>query len=419
MTDWYYPLASMIIGAMTALSLAGLTVALLSPVSDRWSKRYFIALFTSLVMLSGVWISDAVSLLFSTGIEFTKYLWICESALLSIPLPMFSAYMLHCCKEDFRKSILFRVVFVNWIIYFVEILAACFTDFFYDVAPDGSFIRGDWYLLVLAPLFIIVAANLAGVIRRRTKLSHKTFIAFLIHLLPLLVTIIYHAIFTDFLTVGIGFAISALAMLGVILFDQVEQSLNQQKEIARQRASILMLQMRPHFICNTMTSIYYLCDQDPQKAKQVTLDFTTYLRKNFTAVAGDKLIPFSEELAHARAYLAVEEAQFEDRLFVDYDTPHTHFSLPPLTLQPLVENAVKHGMDPDGEALRIVIRTRKTDAGSEVVVEDNGAGFEQPRDNEPHTALANIEQRLALMCGGSMTIAAREGGGTVVTVRVP
>ena len=84
-----------------------------------------------------------------------------------------------------------------------------------------------------------------------------------------------------------------------------------------------------------------------------------------------------------------------------------------------MENAVKHGMDPDGEALRIVIRTRKTDAGSEVVVEDNGAGFEQPRDNEPHTALANIEQRLTLMCGGSMTITAREGGGTVVTVRVP
>ena len=121
--------------------------------------------------------------------------------------------------------------------------------------------------------------------------------------------------------------------------------------------------------------------------------FTTYLRKNFTAIASDHTIPFSEELEHARAYLAVEQAQFEDLLFVDYDTPHLLFRVPPLTLQPIVENAVKHGMDPEAGQLHIFIRTRETDYGNEIVVEDNGSGFSFSDDSTEHLALANIQQR--------------------------
>jgi LytS/YehU family sensor histidine kinase len=208
----------------------------------------------------------------------------------------------------------------------------------------------------------------------------------------------------------------------MILFDQIDRSMNQQKEIARQRASILVLQMRPHFIYNTMTSIYYLCDQAPQKAKQVTLDFTTYLRKNFSAIVSAEPIPFSEELEHTRAYLAVEQAQFEDRLFVDYDTPFTLFRVPPLTLQPIVENAVKHGMDPDGEPLHITIRSRETDSGIEIIVEDDGVGFDPARnsdDNDPHIALNNIKERLEMMCKGKLTISPREGGGTSIRITLP
>ena len=78
-----------------------------------------------------------------------------------------------------------------------------------------------------------------------------------------------------------------------------------------------------------------------------TLDFPNYLRKNFNAVASENVIPFSAELEHTRAYLAVEQAMYEDMLLVDYDTPLTHFLLPSLTLQPIVENAIKHGMNPD------------------------------------------------------------------------
>jgi LytS/YehU family sensor histidine kinase len=193
----------------------------------------------------------------------------------------------------------------------------------------------------------------------------------------------------------------------------------QQREIAHQRASIMVLQMRPHFIYNAMTSIYYLCAKDPKKAQQVTMDFNTYLRKNFTAIAKDDAIPFTEELEHTRAYLAVEQAQFGSKLAVDFDVSHAQFRVPPLTLQPLAENAVKHGMGPNTIPLRVTIRTRKTDAGSEVVVEDNGPGFDPALADNPNTTLANVRQRLETMCDGRLEFGSHEGGGTVARVTIP
>ena len=121
----------------------------------------------------------------------------------------------------------------------------------------------------------------------------------------------------------------------------------------------------------------------------------------------------------------MEQAQFEDKLFVEYDTSHVHFRVPPLTLQPIVENAVKHGMNPDSAPLRIRITTRRTGSGSEIIVEDNGPGFEpedgfEPTDDsEPHIALKNIRERLKIMCGGTLEITPNETGGTSVRLVIP
>ena len=210
----------------------------------------------------------------------------------------------------------------------------------------------------------------------------------------------------------------ALTMFALILTDNMKKYI-QQREIANQRANVMILQMRPHFIYNTMMGIYYLCDQDCEKAKQVTLDFTTYLRKNFAALANEDTVPFKNELEHTRAYLAVEQAQFEDSLFVSFDTPHTLFRLPPLTLQPIVENSVKHGMAASNDPIHITVVTRQTDTASEIIVEDDGPGFKPADDNEPHIALKNIRERLELMCKGTLEISPREGGGTSVKVTIP
>ena len=419
--DWFTLFCYSLCTAMLTLTVLGLGVSVFMPGMNRWNRRFFTALFTVLLLLMGAFLVDLIVYEFRDMALAEQIDVYFQYLLVSLPMPMFTGYLLYFCGEDLRKSTLFRLVIGLWGIYFILLGIAQCTTFLYYVTPDNEFIRGSWHPLLVAPLAAIMLLNLAGVIRRRNRLPDKYYVAFLIHLLPMTVATLIHAVIYVPLLVVFGLSLSMLSMFGIILCDQIEQYMRQQREIAHQRASIMVLQMRPHFIFNTMMSIYYLCAQDSQKAQQVTLDFTSYLRKNFSAIASENTIPFANELEHTRAYLAVEQVQFEDSLFVEYDTPHTRFRVPPLTLQPIVENAVKHGMDPDSAPLCICIRTRETDAGHEITVEDNGPGFAQTNmdESEPHIALANIQQRLEIMCGGKLTVMPREGGGTVVKVILP
>jgi LytS/YehU family sensor histidine kinase len=300
---------------------------------------------------------------------------------------------------------------------------------------DNLYARGPLYTILILPLVAIMLLNLLGTLRRKDRLSPMVYRSFLIAILPMTGSLIVLLFVEVYPLLDVSFVLSAMAMFGLILSDQIDQNLThqreiaeQQREIANQHASIMVLQMRPHFIYNTLMSIYSLCNQDPQKARQVTKDFTDYLRRNFKAVAGEDAIPFSAELEHTRAYLAVEQAQHEEMLLVDYDVRFTRFRLPPLTLQPIVENAVKHGMDPYAGPLHVTVRTYRVDraggAGSTggasvIVVEDNGPGFDTAGLNESHEAMTNIRQRLELMCDGKMEVASRETGGTTVTVTIP
>ena len=449
MNNWLDILSFILAGAMLTLTTLAIAVAAVMPGIERWNRRFFMSLFATVILLIASGLVDCLvwdNPNMATAERIATYF---EYLFITLPMPMFTAFLLHTCGEKWRKSPLFRTALVIWGIYFLLLGVAQCTTFMYYVTPDNEFFRGPWHSLLTAPMLLLMLLNLVGVIRRRTRLSHKHYAAFLVHLLPLTGTILVHTFFFVPILPFIGTALSVLSMFGIILYDQIDLYMRQQREIAHQRAGIMVLQMRPHFIYNAMMSIYYLCAQDPKKAQQVTLDFTTYLRKNFTAIVSSDTVPFSDELEHTRAYLAVEEVQFEDSLFVEYDTPHIRFRVPPLTLQPIVENAVKHGMDPEYAPLHITIRTRETGTASEIIVEDNGPGF-APADgqgrpsagrgapkgtsscvagcadfaladtgSEPHIALANIRQRLSMMCGGKLTIEPREGGGTTVTVTIP
>ena len=433
MNSWIDFFYFFICGAALLLSVLALWFTIIMPGIDRWSKRFFLLFFTVLMLNCFSALLETVLLRYPVPIPPVIFLLVLESLFLALPLPMLTVYLLHCSGEDIRSSRLFRAVIVLWAVYFVLVVASPFTGSFSYITPDRQYFRGPLYPLLLLPMTLTMLLNLAGTIRRRKHLSRKTYQSFLAALLPMTVALLVHTFVDVYALLDICIVLSALSMYSLVLSDQIEQDLSQQREIARhqreiarhqreiadQRASIMVLQMRPHFIYNTMTSIYCLCNQDPVKARQVVMDFTTYLRKNFTAIASSEPIPFSAELEHVRAYLAVEQAQYEDSLFVDYDTPHIRFRVPPLTLQPIVENAVKHGRDPYAGPFHISVRTRKTDSGSEITVSDNGRGFDPADDSGPHIALENIRQRLELMCGGSLVISPGDSGGTVVKVTIP
>ena len=401
--------------------LLGLLMSIFSRYQEKWTRRFYIILFSVLIAYVGCDLLGQITLLLlgPPAAPLSKLAVFGESFFSSLLMPMLTVYLLRCTGENWRQSPLLTAVCLLWLVYFALLTVTQFTTVFYTVTPDNVYRRGPWYPVLLITPVLLMLLNLLALWRRRPKLTRRQKLAFALYLLIPMGCMLVQMLSYGLLMIVIGSCAAAFFMFLFHLRDQQDRYTAQQREIANQRNSIMVLQMRPHFIYNTLMSIYSLCNLDPKKARQVTMDFTDYLRRNFTAVASADPIPFTSELEHTRAYLAVEQAQYEDGLSVAYDTPHTMFRVPPLTLQPIVENAVKHSRDPFAGTFHISIRTRKTDTGSEIVVEDDGRGFDPAVDSEGHLALNNSRQRLEIMCSGTLTIAPRDGGGTVVTVTVP
>ena len=414
-----YIIDYMLAGALLVMMVIGITLSAFMPALDRWNKRYFITLFSLLFLCT---VTCFFALIFwkdPTKALQARIVYQFEGLLLSTPVFIPTIFLLHSCGEKLKNSLLFKIVTAVEGIYIIFLIAAQFMDAVYYVTDDNRFFRGPLWALWLVPLVVIMLLNIAGVIRRRKKLSKKYFIALLVYLVPMTAAIILHMFISVELYIIFGMALLAMMMFVLILMDNMEQFARQQQEIAHQRTNALMLQIRPHFVYNTLTSIYCMIEDNPAKAKEVTGEFTNYLRNNFTAMSQNKPIPFTKELEHTKAYLAVEQARFEGQIFFEFDTPVVNFRLPALTLQPIVENAVKHGVDPELDPLYISVITNETENGVEISVIDTGPGFGEIDNDEPHIALKNIRERLEMMCNGTLEIAPRDVGGTVVTVFVP
>ena len=396
-------------------SLLGLLLTVFLRRTNFESRGFFLVLFSLLV---GCTASEFVCAL-SRSTLLSRVTLFLSSLFSSLLIPPFSLHLLRCTGKSWRSSWLFCTVAALWAAYFVLLVLTQFTNVIYYYTPDNVYHRGPWYLLLLVPPTLMMAVNLIGLYCSRSALTPRQRLAFLSYFLVPMVCMVLQMFFYGLLLIALGMSVGIMIMFTFLLSDQVDRSLRQAEENARQQASIYVLQMRPHFIYNTLMSIYYLCKKDADKAQQVILDFSRYLKKNFTAIASEDSVPFTEELEHTRAYLAVEEARYEDRLFVQFDTPVTMFRLPPLTLQPIVENSVKYGISPGLDPLYISIITQKSEDGVTVFVDDTGPGYMQPKDDEPHIALANIRERLKIVCSGTLEIEPRKGGGTRIVIFIP
>ena len=190
--------------------------------------------------------------------------------------------------------------------------------------------------------------------------------------------------------------------------------------IAEQQIQIMMTQMQPHFLYNTLSTIQALCRIDPEKASDTTEKFGIYLQQNLDSINQPELIPIKKELEHTKIYADIEMIRFKN-VRVEYDIKDESFCVPALTVQPLVENAIKHGARIRKEGV-VTVRTKKTDNGHEVVISDNGCGFDTTQQlgtDKTHIGIRNVEERVRIMCGGSVSIESRLDEGTTVTIRIP
>ena len=195
-----------------------------------------------------------------------------------------------------------------------------------------------------------------------------------------------------------------------------------ERRLQESQISIMLSQIQPHFLYNTLNSIYQLCETNPMRARSMVNSFAEYLRNNLSSLEETGLISFETELSHVNTYLDIERVRFEDTLEIEYDIKCTDFSLPVLTVQPIVENAVKHGTSKKRGGGKVIIST-DADADSYVIkVSDTGCGFDPSRPNDDgkrHVGIENVRQRLSNMCSGTLEIESVIGEGTVATIRIP
>lgn len=207
----------------------------------------------------------------------------------------------------------------------------------------------------------------------------------------------------------------------LVIHVQISQQVNEEKEIKlrEQRISLMLSQIQPHFLYNTLNTITALCRANPKLAEETTIKFSGYLRENMYSMGENDTQLFSKELEHTNIYLDIEKLRFGDRVNVEYDIKSSDFDMPTLTLQPIVENAVKHGICKKLEGGTIKISTEKKGRDYIITISDNGIGFEVEsalNDGKEHVGIRNVKERLKSIVNAELEITSFIGIGTIVKI---
>lgn len=222
------------------------------------------------------------------------------------------------------------------------------------------------------------------------------------------------------------FALAAIAYIirGIRFVIMSQHALVREKrlqaELADLRIATMLSQIKPHFIYNTLGTIEQFCVESPDKAKDLVHKFALYLRGNFVEIGNAAPIRIAQEMEHVKHYVSIEQVRFPD-MQISYDIQADDFLVPALTVQPLVENAIKHGLMGLESGGNVEISTYAKEDGYYICVKDDGVGFDETamQDGKPHIGISNIRTRIESMCDGTLTINSIPGAGTTATIWIP
>lgn len=356
-------------------------------------------------------------------------------ALSDVLLYLFHGYV--CCylfghkkKENTSKinhdgiQPVFRVkaVYIIAITGVILSVVSQFTHLYYRIDAGNYYHRNPAYIISLLLPLTGMVLDLSLLMEYRKKISSQIFISMLSYIaLPFAAALIM-AFYYGISLINLAICISMILMFVAAMVEQNQSLAGKEKEAADLRISLMLSQIAPHFIYNTLNSIQNMCDTNPAMAKETLGEFAEYLRGNLDALSEKEMVSFERELNHIKCYLSIEQKRFGNRLQVAYDIQDTDFLLPPMTVQPLVENAVKHGICKKEEGGIVKISTVREGGNVIVRVMDNGTGFQQSNeadDGHVHVGLKNVENRLKNMCNGMMKVNSTPGIGTEVAIILP
>ena len=351
-------------------------------------------------------------------------------------LPVFYAiYILLSIRGEKSGSKFVYVITGLSIMQLIFISASQFNGFLYRIDPETNlYQRGPGFdiLTVIFVMQMIVGIVFIHIymenIDRPRRYALMTFLV-----LPLLASIIQVFIYGYSLS-NIAIIISGMIMFAQALDDNAKTMIakevfikKQSDELMDMRTKIALSQIKPEFLYDTLNSIYTLCDTDTARAKEVIVHLSNYLRQDIESIDAENLVSFEKELNHTMVYLELEKTRNPGRFTVEYHTKASSFKLPALTIQPLVENALTHGiykLPPDAKG-NIKISSEKGYGYVKITVSDNGVGFDYEKlKQEPGMArnlagIQNVRNRLKILEDAELHVKSKEGEGTTVEIIIP
>lgn len=427
-----------------ALNVTFMLIASTSETLDSHNRREII-FFWMLIVNFAALLCDLITWVFES-IAATVLLLVVNSLVFALGYVMdalFSSYLRCYLKRfDHFDEAVFKGIYLCCGFAVVLSFVSIFNGMYFYV-QDGTFYMGGYAWLSLLLSLIPLVLNLCIVLRRKTDLGSKLTSSFVFYCAVPIVAILVQLTGIE---LTITWLCSTLTMLEIYAFVHIAYALElqkQSKELTEARLRLQLSQINPHFLFNVLNSIYELCEEDPKKAHKAIGEFSDYFRQNLSLLGQSKLITFDMELAHLRNYLSLEQMRYGDRLQVTYDLQTSSFFLPAITVQPLVENSIKHGLSASTDRLNIKVSSREFDTYYQVVVEDDGVGFDvdaymaTQRPNQSielaatstsratsweggaHVGLAIVRHRLEVTCNGYLSIQSEPGKGTKAIIVVP
>lgn len=207
-----------------------------------------------------------------------------------------------------------------------------------------------------------------------------------------------------------------------IYMEQKNEIARKEIEQVKMQTSLMLSQIQPHFLYNCLSTIAELCEEDSVLAEKATTTFADYLRENMDCIGSETTISFSDEMEHVEKYIWLEKLRFGDRVKVEYSLSCTDFRVPALSVQPLVENAIKHGICKKKGGGTVTVASRDDGKAYIITIADDGVGFDSSvklSDERQHIGIENVRKRLQSMVSGSMRVETAPGKGTAVTITIP
>lgn len=380
---------------------------------SRFMSSFIILLISNILMQlgeAGIWF-------FSGELENIVLLNISAMMSMVFSYVLISAYA-HCLTEFVceRKKVSFvpnYIILAICSIYILLSVISLFNGMFFSFDENGCFVNGPMYGLVRAFDLIVIIIGIFWVMCYRKILTLRE-ISFLIsfNVLPLLSMTLQR--FWEPTPQYMAVTLS-LIVIYVLFHGEIT------RQLADSRISIMLSQIQPHFMHNMLTTIMYMCRTEPEEAEKTVGQFADYLRANMDSLTLKQCIQFETELKHVKTYWSLEEKRFGDKIRAVYDIQENSFMLPSLTIQPIVENAVKHGMR-KGKQLTVTIRTYSDVNNYYVEINDDGRGFDVnafENDGKSHIGIKNVQQRLKMMCGGELMVNSVPDQGTDAVIKIP